>query len=142
MAEHQPTEQPSLLEQGEGVVSDVKGAVLHAARHLEALYELFVLELREYGRHQMRRMVAMLVGAVLLGVAYLLLCMLAVAFLAVELGLMTALVIVIAFNALAGGVAVVVAAVCKPSGIAPATGQEIKDDIQCIKLYLKGKGRS
>lgn len=142
MAENRPSERPSLFKQGEGVVSDVRGAVLSAARHFEALAELFMLELREYGQSQARRLVALLVGAVLLLSAYVMLCIFAVVLLWPVLGLDWAMGAVLAFNVVAGVVALLVAAACKPKGLAPATSQEIKDDIQCIKLYLKEKENS
>lgn len=143
MAEVQPPEKPETLrEQGEAVVSDMRDAALHISRHLESLVELFHLELCEYGRGQARRLLALAVGSVLLVCAYLLLCLFAVVELQPHWGFMWAFLAVILFNVVAGGAALLVAALCKPAGVAPATAQEIKNDIRCIQLYLKGKAKS
>lgn len=128
---------PGSPEPSKGVVSDACGAAVHAARHIGALAELFVLELQEYAHSQQRRMRALLVGGVLLLCAYLTLCAIVVALLHPVVGLLWALGIVAAFNAVAAGLAMAVAAARRPAGFAPATLQEIRADIQCIKLYTK-----
>lgn len=143
MADTDPPEQATTLRKQSGaVVSDVRASVLHAARHLEALAELFHLELKEYGRRQTRRLIAMLVGGVLLMCAYMLLCILAVAILQPLVGHLWAFVAVLLFNLVVGMIAMLIGLKSKPAAIAPATTQELKDDIQCIKLYLKGKEKS
>ena len=143
MAAQEPTERPSLRDESAGVVAEVRGALLHAAQHVCALAELFSLEAREYGRSQVRRLVLLLVGAALLGCAYLMLNLLGVLVLGRELrDYVLAASIVAGFNAVVGGVVVLVALCRKPAGMAPATCRELKDDLQCVKLYLKGKGNS
>lgn len=143
MAEEQPQDnQPSLRQQGGEVVSDVREAVLQITRHVEALAELFHLELREYGRSQARRATALALGVALLMCAYLLLCIFAVVELQPVMGLRWAFLAVLVFNAVAGVMALLVAVLCKPSGVAPSTVQEIKNDIRCVQLYLKGKEKS
>lgn len=127
----------SLREQGGAVVSGVRAAALHATKHVEAVAELLMLELSEYGRTQMRRAIGIAVGAVFLLIAYVMLCWLVVCCCG-----MMGVIIVIAFNLLVGVVFLVCAMNNKPEGIAPATCQEIKDDLQCIRLYLKGKEKS
>lgn len=143
MAETNPPEKPATLrEQSGAVVSDVRDAVLHATRHLEALVELFRLELHEYRRCQVRRLVAVAVGAVMLLCSYMLLCLYAVVALQPYLGLLWSFMAVFMFNLIVGLAVLLVAALRRPTAIAPATSQEIKNDIECIKLYLKGKEKS
>lgn len=143
MADPTPEEKPlTLREQGGAVVSSARSAVLHATGHLEALAELLQVELREYGRCQMRRVVAVAIGGVMLLCAYMLLCVLAVVAFGGMLGLLNSLLAVIGFNAVVGLIILLLGVKCRPAGIAPATTQEIKNDIQCVKLYLKGKEQS
>lgn len=140
-----PEVHDSLRTQGGAVVSDVRGAVLQFTRHVEALAELLQLELQEYGHAQVRRLVLLALGAVLLLLAYVFLCLVGILVCACVWGAVGA------FSA-SGGVVVVNLSVGlwalhrgmkhKPEGIAPATCSELKDDLQCIKLYLKGKEES
>lgn len=143
MAEDQPPEKPETLrEQGEAVVTDLRSVSLHVFRHLESLAELFSLELREYGRRQICYMMTLIAGAVLLLCAYLVLCFFAVVALSPLIGHTWAFLAVVAFNVVAGGVMLLVAALRKPDAVAPSTVQEIKNDIRCVQLYLKGKAKS
>lgn len=136
-----PENTPTLLEQGGEVVSDVRQAVLHTMQHVEALAELLHLELGEYAQRQARRAFVLAVAAVLLVSAYLMLCFYAVVELEPLVGMRWAILAVVAFNAVLGLVALLVAALCKPAGVAPATMQEIKNDVRCVQLYLKEKGK-
>lgn len=136
------TNPPTLREQGGEVVSDLRQAVLHATRHAESLAELLHLELGEYARGQVRRALALSVAAALFVCAYLLLCAFAVVELQPLLGTRWAILAVVLFNVALGLVALLVAALCKPAGVAPATVQEIKNDLRCVQLYLKGKEKS
>lgn len=140
-----PVDSDSLREQGGAVVSGVRAAVLQATRHLEALSELLMLELREYRDAQLRRVVRIAAGAALLVAAYLLLCMAVVCtgfLLWGSAGLYVAFGVVVLFSMLAGLALLCSGISRKPEGLAPATCRELKDDIQCIKLYLKGKEKS
>lgn len=146
MEARSPQENPdSLRAQSGAVVTGVRAAVLHTMRHLEALAELLQLELREYGRIQMHRAGLMLVGAVLLLVGYVFLWLAAIIVCDVCWGRVAgyiALGSAFVFNILAGLCTLVAAMRRKPESVAPATCQEIKDDLQCIKLYLRGKEKS
>lgn len=146
MADFSPSEQcNSLREQGGAIVSDVRAAVLHATRHLEALAELLQLELQEYGRAQFRRMVCIAVGAVLLLVGYAFLWLVGVVVCGTlwgAWGVYGALGAATLFNILVGLWALCRGIKRKPAGIAPATCRELNDDLQCIKLYLRGKEKS
>lgn len=132
----------TLQKQGGSVLADVREALLQTSDHVEAVLELFRLELREYGERQARRIVALVTGVFLLLCAYAVFCAFACVLLSMWLGWLWAVASVCLLNALLGGVAVVVGIKCKPGAIAPATVQEIKDDVQCIKLMLKGNTKS
>lgn len=140
-----PEESRSLREQGGAVACGVRAAVLQAARHAEALAQLLLLELQEYRDAQLARLVRVAVGAVLLTVGYAFFCVGIVVVcsrLWGSFGACAALAGVVLLNLLVGLLLLLAGVRCKPQGIAPATCRELKDDIQCIKLYLKGKGRS
>ncbi len=145
MAEsHLPEKSASLREQGGAVLGGVREAVLHVARHVEALAELIQVELEEYGRRQAKRFTAVMVGVVLLLCAYLMLCIFAVLMLQtfVIKPMWAAVLAVAIFNALAGLIALLVSRCGKSAGVAPETVKELKNDIECVKLYLKGKEKS
>ena len=139
-SEH-PEEPATLREQGGAVLGGVREAVLHATRHVEALAELLQVELNEYGRRQARRLTAALVGVALLLCAYLMLCVFVVLVLILKPTWAPVLAVVI-FNALGGMVALLVGKCGKPAGVAPETVKELKNDLECVKLYLKGKENS
>ncbi len=77
--------------------------------HLESLVELFELKIQEYVRRRKRYVAAMVVGAGLLGCAYLALCIYAVLLLQPVLTLSWAVLSVALFNALVGFIALLVA---------------------------------
>ncbi len=132
----------TLQKQGGSVIADVREVLLQVSDHLEAVLELFRLELREYGEKQVRRVVALAAGVFFLLCAYAVFCAFACVLLSIWLGWIWAVAIVCLINALLGGVAIVVGLKCKPGSVAPATMQELKDDVQCIKLMLKGNKKS
>ncbi len=144
MAENNPPEKTATLrEQGGAVLGGVRETVLQATRHAEALVELFQTELNEYGRRQVRRLMAAVVGVALLLCAYLMLCIFAVLVLMPVLKPVWAPVLaVVIFNALAGLVALLISKSGKAAGVAPETVKELKNDLECVKLYLKGKENS
>ncbi len=132
----------TLQKQGGSVLSDVREALLQTSDHLEAVLELFRLELREYGEKQARRIAALVAGVFLLLCAYFVFCALLCVLLSSWLGWVWAVAVVCLANALPGVAAVVMGLKCKPGAIAPATLQELKDDVQCIRLMLKGNTKS
>ncbi len=118
----------------------VRETTLHTMHHVEALTALLQMELHEYGRRQVRRFTAALVGVALLLCAYLMLCLFAAWVLTPVIKPMWApLLAVVIFNALSGLVALLVSRNCKANGVAPETIKELKNDLECVKLYLKGK---
>ncbi len=141
MSDNTPPEQrPGLREQAEVALSSVRLSVLHATQHLEALAALLQEELTEYGRKQTSRLAWLMVGCVLLGCAYLLLCVLAVLLLQpLVQSYPVAVTLALAFNLVTGFVALLISKRCKPDGVAPHTVQELKTDLEWIKLSLKGK---
>ncbi len=132
----------TLQAQGGEVLADARQAAVDATQHAEALVELFRLELREYGQRQARRMVALMVGVGLLLVSYLLFC----AGLCVLLGQYVdwplAVGIVFLVNFVGGLLLLICGVKSNPGPLAPATRQELKNDLQCIKLALAEKKKS
>lgn len=134
--------QGTLREQGGAVVGGVRGAVLHAMRHMEALGELLQVELQQYGCRQMRRVTWTLIGVALLMCAYMMLCFFAITALQQYLKPMWAVLAVVVFNVLAGLIALLVGVCCKPTAVVPETVKELKNDLECVKLYLKEREKS
>lgn len=140
-----PEKSDSLRAQGGAVVSGLRSAVLQSTRHFEALAQLLQFELQEYGSIQMKRIALIAVGSVLLVVAYAFFCLAAIIackLLWGESGMYLSIGIVVLFNMLVGLLLLGIGLKRKPAGIAPATCRELKDDLQCVKLYLKGKEKS
>ena len=137
-----PEKSSTLREQSGAVVGGVRGAVLHTMRHVEALGELLQVELQQYGQRQLRRVTWTLVGVALLLCAYMMLCFFAVTVLQQYLKPMWAVLAVVVFNALIGLIALLVGVCNKPVGVVPETLKEFKNDLECVKLYLKGKEKS
>lgn len=127
-----------MQEHGGEALRDVRQALLHAWEHSVALAQLFSLELKEYGVHQMRRAIALAMGCAFLLVGYLFLC--AVACLLLEMCLdswLAAAGIVCGINMIIGIVVVARAMAAAPGPFAPATLQEIQYDAQCLKILIK-----
>ncbi len=132
----------TLQEQGGEVVADARSAATEAVRHAEDLLELFRMELREYGQRQARRMVAILAGGVLLLVSYLLLCAALCVLLGRWLDWPLAVGSVFLVNFVLGLVLLICGVKMKPGPVAPATQQELKNDLQCLKLAIEQKRKS
>ncbi len=132
----------TLQERGGEVVADARQAAVDAATHAEALLSLFRLELQEYGQRQTRRMVSILVGVGLLLVSYLLLCAVACVLLGQWLDWPLAVAIVFFVNVAVGALLLICGIKMNPGPLAPATRQELKNDLQCLKLALAEKKKS
>ncbi len=126
----------TLQEQGGGVVSSARRTVLRSVEHAESLLQLFRLELREYGARQARRLVAIVAGVGLLLVAYLLLCAALCVLLSMWTGLLAAVCIVFLLNALLGVTALLYGLRTPAGPVAPATTNELKTDLQCLKILI------
>ncbi len=132
----------TLHERGGALLTDARHTVLEAARHVEALVELFRLELREYGQRQARRMVAIAIGVGLLLVSYLLLCAVVCVLLSQWLAWPWAVAIVFFANFAGGLVLLLYGVKSDPGPLAPATQQELKNDFQCLKSAIDEKKKS
>ncbi len=132
----------TLHERGGELVTDARQAALNTVQHLGALVELFRLELREYGQRQVRRMVAIVVGVGLLLVSYLLLCAVLCVLLGLWLDWHLAVAIVFLVN-FAGGLGLLICGIRKnPGPLAPATQQELRNDLQCLKIAIDENKKS
>ncbi len=132
----------TLHERGGEVLADARQAATDAVQHTESLLALFRLELREYGQCQARRMVAILAGAGLLLVSYLLLCAALCVLLGQYVEWPLAVGIVFLANLVVGLVLLICGVKMNPGPLAPATRQELKNDLQCLKLALAEKKKS
>ncbi len=132
----------TLQERGGEVASDARQAASETVRHAEDLLELFRLELREYGQCQARRLAAILVGGGLLLVSYLLLCAALCVLLGQYMEWPLAVAVVFIGNFLSGLLLLLCGIKMNPGPLAPATQQELKNDLQCLKLALEQKKKS
>ena len=134
-------DRPTLRQQGGVVVGGLRDAALHFVRHVESLCELFLLETQDYARRQRNYALGLALGLGFVGCAYLFLCVLAIVLLAPLLTEVWAVAAVVLFNLLAGLITLLVAGHSQPGKLAPDTVREIKNDIECAKLYLNAKGK-
>ena len=132
-----PQRLAALQQQGGELLGGVKDAATHAFSHIGALLQLLVVELQQYGVHQLKRAAAIVVGAFLLVVGYLLLCAFACVAAHAWLGswlLATGLVCLL--HLIVGFVVLFVGIKSSAGPVAPATREELKNDWQCIRLLL------
>ena len=127
----------TLQEQGGGLVGDVRQAASQAVSHVSSLLTLFKIELAEYVSQQSRRVALFVAAAVLLLTSYALLS----AFACVALNMwleswLWAVGIVLLVNALAGVIILLAALRAKPAPLAEVTRQELKNDLECLKILL------
>jgi len=126
----------TLREQGKSAASHVRGTIIHAAEHLRALSALFGVELQEYAARQTSRLIALSVGIFLATCGYLILCALLCALIGSYIGILWGMAIVCAAHFLAAGTLIILALNKKPGPLAPATRQELKNDLQCLQMIL------
>ena len=132
-----PQRLTALQQQGGELLGGVKDTASHAFSHIGALLQLLVVELQQYGAHQLRRAIAVVAGAFLLVVGYLLLCVFACVAAHMWLGswlLATGLVCLL--HLIVGFVVLLVGIKSSAGPVAPATREELKNDWQCIRLLL------
>ncbi len=132
----------TLQKRGGEAVADARRAASCAVEHAGALLELFRMELREYGQRQAERMAAILVGAGLLLVSYLLLCAALCVLLGLWLDWPLAVAVVFLLNFVVGLILLVCGVKMNPGPLAPATQQELKNDLQCLKSAIDEKRKS
>lgn len=131
-------EQKSLLrEEAVAAMQQAKGVAQRAVEHTGALGALFSEEIKEYGAHQLQRIIMAVLACVLLLGSYFVFCALLAVVLSAYFGLTWALVIVFALNAFTALALLVRVKKMAGKQLAPATVQELKNDWQCLKLLCK-----
>lgn len=135
-------DKPTVSAGASSAASGTRTAVARTLEHAQALHELFQVELAEYIDFQRRRGAYMVLAVVLLLVSYLLTCALAVVLLAPHAGLVGALVIVLVANLMGAVILLLRAMALGKETLAPSTREELHNDWQCLKLLLKGNGKS
>ncbi len=130
----------TLQEQGGGLVDDVRKAARYTASHARSLLALLKIELAEYVAQQSRRAVMFVLGGVLLIFSYALLCVLLCMALNTWLeSWLLSVAIVWLLNAVPGLMLAVVALRAKPAPLAEATREELKNDLECLKILLNNE---
>ena len=127
----------ALQEQGGEALGGAKDTAVRTLEHAGALWQLLQIELREYAAHQVRRVVAIVIGGLLLLFGYLLLCAFACVAAHAWLGswlLATGLVCVL--HLVVGAVVLLLGVKSQSGPVAPVTRQELSNDWQCLKLLF------
>lgn len=130
----------TLQEQGGDLVDDVRKAARYTASHARSLLALLKVELAEYVAQQSRRAVLFAAAGVMLLFAYALLCV----WLCVVLNTWLAswavsVAIVLLLNAVPGLILAMMALRAKPAPLAEATRQELKNDLECLRILLSNE---
>lgn len=130
----------TLQEQGGDLVDDVRKAARYTASHARSLLALLKVELAEYVAQQSRRAVLFAAAGVMLLFAYALLCV----WLCVVLNMWLAswavsVAIVLLLNAVPGLILAMMALRAKPAPLAEATRQELKNDLECLRILLSNE---
>ncbi len=126
-----------LQEQGAEVVGGMKEVAVSTFAHIDALVRLLRLELQQYAALQMRRVVLMAVGGLLLFVGYLVFCACACVAAHAWLGSwLWATGLVCAVHLIVGLVILLIGFKSSPGPVAPATRQEIQHDLECLKILI------
>lgn len=130
----------TLQEQGGNLVCDVKTAASSVLSHIGSLLALLKVELAEYGVQQAKRLVLIIVACVLLLFAYAFACVCVCFALYAWLGSwLYSTGIVLLLNAVPGFSLLCVALRAKPAPLAECTRQELKNDLECLRILLKGE---
>ncbi len=130
----------TLQEQGGDLVDDVRKAARYTASHARSLLALLKVELAEYVAQQSRRAVLFAAAGVMLLFAYALLCV----WLCVVLNMWLAswavsVAVVLLLNAVPGLILAMMALRAKPAPLAEATRQELKNDLECLRILLSNE---
>ncbi|MGN0821484.1 MAG: phage holin family protein [Akkermansia sp.] len=124
-------------EAGAAAANGARETAAEALQHAEALVALLRAELAVYAAQQAKRMALRVVAVACLLVAYLGLCVLAVLLLAPVMGWAPAVGCAVLVHALVAAVALFSAARLRPGHPAPMTMEELRNDLQCLKMMLK-----
>ncbi len=107
--------------------------------HVRALSQLFLAECKEYVKHQLTRVILIVVGIVFLALAYVAFWVTAVLLIATWLPLLYSAAICFGFHLLVGLILVLAASMMKGKPFAEATRRELQNDITCARLTLNKK---
>ena len=132
----------SLRERGTAVAQSVGDAFSRGSAHVATLAALFKVEAAIWGGRALRKTCLLLVGAFLVVVAYAFTVVVGCLLLAESIGWLWTLTAVAAFHAVAGLAVICGAVKMKTGEIAPGTVQEIKNDIQCLRILLKDSDKN
>ena len=135
-------QQPTLKEQVRTIVQSGKDAAGRAVEHVDAMVELFTLELQNYIRCQVIRACLITVALLLLIGSYFILCALISVALHYWLGWLGSLGTVLGIHILLVVILLLIARKHANKQIAPQTVQELKKDWECLKLLTKGNSKS
>lgn len=127
----------TLQEQGGALAVDVRRSLSLAFSHAGLLLKLLRIEGAEYLSQQTRRAAWLAAAGVFLFVSYLLLLALLCVFMQEFVGSWPAAIgIVLAANLLLGVLLLIVALRAKPVPFAEMTREELKKDLECLKILL------
>lgn len=127
----------ALRQEASAVVLQARSVVQRTAEHTSALGALFAEEVKEYTAHQLQRVILAIVACVLLLGAYFVLCAAVAVLLSIWLHPALSLGVVFLVNLV---VALLLLRMVRSMGgkkLAPATAQELKNDLECLKLLCK-----
>ncbi len=127
---------PSLLPQRRSVTADLRAVVSQMMEHSRALIGLFGLELSEYLRKHLLRLIFFVAALFCLLIAYMALWALLVVLMAQAWSLSGALIIFLAFHLVVGTLLLLICKGMKIGPLAPATCNEIQTDLECLRLTL------
>ena len=126
-----------LRQEASAVVRQARSVVQRTAEHTSALGALFAEEVKEYTAHQLQRVILAIVACVLLLVAYFVLCAAVAVLLSIWLHPALSLGVVFLVNLVVALLLLRMVRSMAGKKLAPATAQELKNDLECLKLLCK-----
>ena len=127
----------ALRQEASAVVQQARSVVQRTAEHTSALGALFAEEVKEYTMHQLQRVILAIVACVLLLGAYFVLCAAVAVLLSIWLHPALSLGVVFLVNLVAALLLLRMVRSMGGKKLAPATAQELKNDLECLKLLCK-----
>ncbi len=124
------------------MVGSAKKTAAKFAEHAKALSALLALELNESAQRLGRKVSLLILALFMVICGYLLLWVLLTAVMAHFLGWIIALAISTGFHFLVAIVALVKACKVKVGPLAPATAEELKNDLTCLQMALRKDANS
>ena len=126
-----------LRQEASAMVQQARSVVQRTAEHTSALGSLFAEEVKEYTTHQLQRVILAVVACVLLLGAYFALCAAVAVCLAIWMHPALALGVVFLVNLVVALLLLRMVRSMAGKKLAPATAQELKNDLECLKLLCK-----